>query len=105
MRTLQDKIKALPAARRKKIEARTDLLIREEGERCASSESPEPHPGQAGPVVARQTGGAGFCASRSEPISIFHTLRRQVEAMGGELTILATFPNGAPVELVGIGDI
>lgn len=30
MKTLQEKIKALPEARRKKIEARTDQLIREE---------------------------------------------------------------------------
>jgi predicted transcriptional regulator len=45
--------------------------------------------------------------SRIEQRTDLHisTLRRTVETMGGELTIYATFPNGAPVKIVGLGDI
>jgi transcriptional regulator len=33
------------------------------------------------------------------------TLRRTVEAMGGELTLTAKFPNGAPIKLIGLAEI
>jgi len=36
---------------------------------------------------------------------LISTLRRQVEALGGELTILASFPQGAPVKIVGFGEL
>ena len=32
------------------------------------------------------------------------TLRRTVEAMGGKLSLIATFPDRPPVELSGIAD-
>jgi DNA-binding XRE family transcriptional regulator len=103
MKTLQDKLKSLPDARRKKIEARADQLIREEMTlrelRKARSLT------QA--KLARSLHVKQEQVSRIEQRTDLHisTLRRQVEAMGGELTILASFPNGAPVKLVGIGDI
>lgn len=102
MKTLQDKLKSLPAARRRKIEARTNQLIREEMTlrelRKARSLT------QA--KLARSLHVKQEQVSRIEQRTDLHisTLRRQVEAMGGELTILASFPNGAPVKLVGIGD-
>jgi DNA-binding XRE family transcriptional regulator len=103
MKTLQDKLKSLPDARRRKIEARTDQFIREEMTlrelRKARSLT------QA--KLARSLRVNQEQVSRIEQRTDLHisTLRRQVEAMGGQLTILASFPNGAPVELVGIGDI
>lgn len=102
MKTLQDKLKSLPVARRRKIEARTNQFIREEMTlrelRKARSLT------QA--KLARSLHVKQEQVSRIEQRTDLHisTLRRQVEAMGGELTILACFPNGAPVKLVGIGD-
>jgi hypothetical protein len=103
MKTLQEKIKALPAARRKKIQARTDQLIREEMTlrelRKAKSIT------QA--ELARVLNVNQEQVSRLEQRTDLHisTLRRQIEAMGGELMILASFPNLEPIKLVGIGDI
>lgn len=102
MKTLQHKLKSLPVARRRKIEARTNQFIREEMTlrelRKARSLT------QA--KLARSLHVKQEQVSRIEQRTDLHisTLRRQVEAMGGELTILASFPNGAPVKLVGIGD-
>jgi hypothetical protein len=33
------------------------------------------------------------------------TLRRQVEALGGELTLMAKFPDRAPVKLRGLAEL
>lgn len=102
MKTLQEKLNRLPVARRRKIEARTSQFIREEMTlrelRKARSLT------QA--KLARSLHVKQEQVSRIEQRTDLHisTLRRQVEAMGGELTILASFPNGAPVKLVGIGD-
>jgi DNA-binding XRE family transcriptional regulator len=103
MKTLQDKLKNLPDARRRKIETRTNQLIREEMTlrelRKARSLT------QA--KLARSLHVKQEQVSRIEQRTDLHisTLRHQVEAMGGELIILANFPKGAPVKLVGIGDI
>lgn len=35
---------------------------------------------------------------------LLSTLRRYVEAMGGQLDLVVRFPEGAPVHLAGIGD-
>lgn len=44
--------------------------------------------------------------SRIEKRTDMHisTLRRAVEAMGGELTLTAKFPDGAPITLTGLAD-
>jgi DNA-binding XRE family transcriptional regulator len=103
VRTLQQKIKALPEARRKKIEARTDQLIREEmtlRELRKARSITQAKLAKVLHVKQEQV-------SRLEARTDLHisTLRRQIEAMGGELMILASFPNLEPVKLVGIGDI
>ena len=103
MKTLQEKVNALPEARRRKIHARVDQLIREEMTlrelRKAKSLT------QA--KLARSLKVKQEQVSRIEQRTDLHisTLRRTVEAMGGELTIFSTCPKGAPVKLVGLGDI
>ncbi|MFP5227056.1 MAG: helix-turn-helix domain-containing protein [Acidobacteriota bacterium] len=102
MKTLQDKIKTLPSARRRKIEARTQQLVREEmtlRELRKARSLTQTKLAQSLRVGQEQV-------SRIEQRTDLHisTLRRTVEAMGGELTIFATFPKGAPVKLVGFGD-
>ena len=56
--------------------------------------------------VARQLGITQGGVSRLEQRSdlLLSTLRRTVEAMGGNLTLIATFPDRPPVELSGIAD-
>ena len=102
MKTLQDKLKSLPVARRRKIEARTNQFIREEMTLRELRKSRSLTQAK----LARSLHVKQEQVSRIEQRTDLHisTLRRQVEAMGGELTILASFPNGAPVKLVGIGD-
>lgn len=103
MKTLQEKIRSLPEARRKKIKVRTDQLVREEmtlRELRKARSITQTELAKVLHVKQEQV-------SRLEQRTDLHisTLRRQVEAMGGELTILASFPNLESVKLVGIGDI
>jgi DNA-binding XRE family transcriptional regulator len=103
MRTLEDKIKALPERRRRKIEARTKQLVQEEmtlRELRKARSITQVKLAESLRVKQEQV-------SRIEKRTDLHisTLRRTVEAMGGQLTIFATFPKGVPVKLVGLGDI
>jgi DNA-binding XRE family transcriptional regulator len=103
MKTLQDKLKALPADRRSKIAARTDELVREE----MTMRELRKARNITQVKLAKQLKVKQEQISRIEKRSdlLISTLRRQVEALGGELTILASFPNGAPVKIVGFGEL
>jgi DNA-binding XRE family transcriptional regulator len=103
MKTLQDKLKALPADRRNKIAARTDELIREEMTMRELRKARNITQAK----LAKELNVKQEQISRIEKRSdlLISTLRRQVEALGGELTILASFPNGAPVKIVGFGEL
>jgi DNA-binding XRE family transcriptional regulator len=103
MKTLQEKLRTLPAARRKKIAARTDQLLREEMtmrelRRALSITQAE---------LAKTLNVKQEQISRIEKRTDLHisTLRRSIEAMGGELTLLARFPKGAPVKITGFGEL
>ena len=56
--------------------------------------------------VARELGISQDGVSRLEQRSdlLLSTLRRTVEAMGGSLSLIATFPDRPPVELSGIAE-
>jgi DNA-binding XRE family transcriptional regulator len=103
MKTLQEKLKDLPEARRTKIKARTDQLVREEMTLRELRKARSITQAELAKILRVKQ----EQVSRLEQRTDLHisTLRRQVEAMGGELTILATFPNLEPVKLVGIGKI
>jgi DNA-binding XRE family transcriptional regulator len=103
MKTLQEKLRALPPARRKKIAARVDRLIREEmtmRELRKARNVTQVELAKALHVKQEQV-------SRIEKRTDLHisTLRRQVEALGGELTLMATFPKGAPIKIMGLGQL
>ncbi|HTF62074.1 MAG TPA: helix-turn-helix transcriptional regulator [Edaphobacter sp.] len=103
MKTLHDKVKALPAGRRKKIASRTDQLIREEMTmrdlRKARQMTQE--------ELAKLLNVKQEQISRMEKRTDMHlsTLRRQIEAMGGELVLTAQFKDGAPVRLAGLAEL
>jgi transcriptional regulator with XRE-family HTH domain len=99
---VDDIIRKLPAARRKKIEARAKELIAEEMTRQQLRRALE----RTQVDVARQLGITQDSVSRLEQRAdiLLSTLRKYIEALGGELSLVAEFPNHAPVKLSGIAD-
>lgn len=103
MKTLQEKLEALPVSRRKKIEKRAAQLIAEEMTlrelRKARAITQE--------TLAKELGVKQEQVSRIEKRTDLHisTLRRTVEAMGGQLIMTAQFPDGAPVRLTGLAEL
>ncbi len=99
MRTLQEKLNALPTERRRIVEQRAAILIVEEmtmrelrkARRMTQQET------------AKQLGVKQEQVSRIEQRTDLHlsTLRCSVEAMGGRLTLVAEFPDSAPVVVSG----
>ena len=103
MATLQEKIKKLPVARRKKIDLRTAQLVSEE----MTMRELRKARNVTQVMLAKTLNVNQEQISRLEKRTDLHiaTLRRQVEALGGDLTILATFPNSAPIKIMGLGEL
>ncbi len=98
--TLKDKMEELSPARRKKVEARAAELIAEE-----MTLRELRHARQLTQVkMAKTLGVTQDSVSRLEKRSdlLLSTLRKTVEAMGGNLSLVAEFPDRAPVVLSGI---
>jgi DNA-binding XRE family transcriptional regulator len=97
---LNDKLKSLPAKRRKKVEARAAELIAEE----LSLRDLRKARAKTQVALAKDLGIGQEGVSRIEKRSdlMLSTLRSYVEAMGGELHLVAAFPDRAPVELQGL---
>ena|SRR5579871_528773 len=98
--TLKDKMKGLSPARRKKVEARAAELIAEE-----MTLRELRHARKLTQVkIAKTLGVTQDSVSRLEKRTdlLLSTLRKTVEAMGGNLSLIAKFPDCAPVVLSGI---
>lgn len=97
---VRDTMKGLSPARRKKIEARTAMLIAEEMSlrdlRQALTLTQE--------RIAESLGIGQDGVSRLEKRSdlLLSTLRTYIEAMGGQLSLIAEFPDREPVTLSGL---
>ncbi len=93
-------IRKLSRARRKKIEARAAALIAEE----MTLEELRRARKQTQARMARTLGIAQKQISNIEKRTDMHisTLRRAVEALGGSLSLIAQFPDREPVTLSGI---
>jgi len=100
---LHDKIKSAGSKRRKKIEARTQELVAEE---MALRELRKAHH-RTQTSMAKQLGITQDGVSRLEKRSdlLLSTLRNYVKAMGGDLHLVAEFPDQPPVMLTGFSDI
>jgi len=99
---LKDKMKQLSPAQRKKVEARAADLIAEE-----MTLRELRHARKLTQVkVAKTLGVTQDSVSRLEKRSdlLLSTLRKTVEAMGGNLSLVAQFPDRAPVVLSGIAE-
>ena len=100
--TLKDKMKDLSPAQRKKVEARAAELIAEE-----MTLRELRHARKLTQVkMAKTLGVTQDSVSRLEKRSdlLLSTLRKTVEAMGGNLSLVAEFPDRAPVVLSGIAE-
>ena len=100
MKTLDEKMKSISAARRKKIEKRAAALIADEmtlKELRHARKITQVH-------VAKALGIRQESVSRLEKRSdlLLSTLRKAVKAMGGDLRLVAAFPDREPVVLSGI---
>lgn len=103
MKTLREKLKALPAGRRTLIAKRTAQLIEEEMTMRELRKARK----ITQVAMARKLGVGQEQVSRIEKRTDLHlsTLRRSIEAMGGELTLVAKFPDGPPVRLKGFCEL
>jgi transcriptional regulator with XRE-family HTH domain len=103
MKTHDDYMSKLSPARRKKIEARTKELLAEEMTlrdlRKARQQSQE----TVAELLGMRQGDVSKLERRAD--AYLSTLRRYVEAMGGELELLATFPDRPPVKIIHIADL
>lgn len=100
--TLKDKMNQLSPAQRKKVEARAAELIAEE-----MTLRELRHARKLTQVkMAKTLGVTQDSVSRLEKRSdlLLSTLRKTVEAMGGNLSLIAEFPDRAPVVLSGIAE-
>ena len=99
---VDDKIAGLDPARRRRVEDRAMELIAEEmtlRELRKARQLTQVN-------VARTLGISQDGVSRLEQRSdlLLKTLRNTVEAMGGNLSLIAKFPDRPPVELAGLAD-
>jgi DNA-binding XRE family transcriptional regulator len=103
MKTIDQKMKSLSPRRRKKIKARATALIGEEmtlQELRRARKITQVH-------LAKALGISQDGVSRLEKRSdlLLSTMRKSVEAMGGNLSLVAEFPDRKPVLLSGIATI
>ncbi len=103
MKTLKDKLQTLPVDRRRKIARRTKSLIAEE----MTMRELRKARNITQVKMAKALGVNQEQVSRIEKRTDLHlsTLRRSVEAMGGELILTAKFPDGAPIRLTGFAEL
>ena len=99
VKKLDDILGALPAKRQKKIAARAAELATLRDLRIAASQT------QAD--MAQALGVRQDTISRLEQRSdmLLSTMRRYVEAMGGRLDLVATFPNRPSVKVAQLADL
>lgn len=100
-RTLKEVVAGLPAKERRKIATRARQLIAEE----VSLQDLRRAVGKTQTAVAKRLRVGQDAVSKLETRSDMYisTLRGFVEAMGGELELVAQFPNRPPVRLEELG--
>ncbi len=96
------KIKKLSPARRKKVEARAAELVAEEMTLRDLRKARELTQARMAEELGITQDGVSRLEKRSD--LLLSTLRKTVEAMGGRLSLVAEFPDRAPVVLKGIAE-
>jgi DNA-binding XRE family transcriptional regulator len=103
VRSVDNVLNSMPAKRRKKIEARADELIAEQMSMIELRKAKE----KTQVELAKLLGVQQTTVSRMEKRSDMYisTLRGFIEAMGGNLDLVAKFPNRPDVHIEGLTDI
>lgn len=99
MKTLTQKLGALTRARRKKVEARAAALIAEEMTLQELRQARKLTQVRLAKALGISQDGVSRLEKRSD--LLLSTLRKSVEAMGGNLSLVAEFPDREPVVLSG----
>ena len=102
MRSLEDKMKDLGSERRKKIEKRAAALIAEEMTLKELRRARKITQVRVAKALGIRQEGISRLEKRSD--LLLSTLRNAVKAMGGDLRLIAEFPNRKPVVLKGIAE-
>jgi DNA-binding XRE family transcriptional regulator len=103
MRTLNDVIGRLPAARRQKVEARAQELIAEQLTLQDIRKARKLTQAQMATTLDIGQDSISRLEKRSD--MMLSTMRGYIEAMGGSLELVARFPKRAPVIITSIRDV
>jgi transcriptional regulator with XRE-family HTH domain len=103
MRTLNDVIGKIPAARRQKIEARAQELIAEELTLQDIRKARKLTQEQMATTLNIGQDSISRLEKRSD--MMLSTMRSYIEAMGGSLELVARFPKRAPVIIASMRDV
>ena len=101
-RILADKIRKLPVARRKKVAARSAELIA--AEMSLRDLRKAMHRTQMEVAKVLKVGQDTVSRYEQRSDMLISTLQGYVQAMGGELDLVVTFPNRKPVKLKSLGE-
>ena len=97
---INDKIKNLSSAQRKKVEDRAAQLIAEEMTLRELRHARKLTQARMAKTLGISQDGVSRLEKRSD--LLLSTLRKTIEAMGGNLSLVAKFPDREPVVLSGI---
>jgi transcriptional regulator with XRE-family HTH domain len=100
MKTLNQKIREIGPARRKRVDARAAALIAEEMTLQELRQARKLTQVRMAKTLGISQDGISRLEKRSD--LLLSTLRKSVEAMGGSLSLVAEFPDREPVILSGI---
>jgi transcriptional regulator with XRE-family HTH domain len=100
MKTLSQKIEEIGRARRKRVEVRAAALIAEEMTLQELWQAPKLTQVRLAKALGITQDGVSRLEKRSDPL--LSILRKSIEAMGGNLSLVAEFPDREPVILSGI---
>ena len=100
MKTLSQKIEDIGRVRRKRVEARAAALIAEEMTLQELRQARKLTQVRLAKALGITQDGVSRLEKRSD--LLLYTLRKSVEAMGGNLSLVAEFPDREPVILSGI---
>ncbi len=103
MKTLDQKMKSIRPVRRKKINARAAALIAEEMTLQELRQARKLTQVRMAKALGISQDGVSRLEKRSD--LLLSTLRKTVEAMGGNLSLVAEFPDREPVVLSGIAEV
>ena len=102
-KSLTDRMQSLDAKRRKKVEARATELIAEEMSLRDLRKALDKTQVKMAKALGIKQEGVSRIEKRSD--LLLSTLRGYVEAMGGELRLIAEFPDRPPVALSGVSEL